>query len=176
MGSLQIVKASAGAFVFATTIVATALAGPFYQPGATVFDSKGVILGIIDSCPSGNFGCIMRRPSPNGVWIRLGASQQGLFSVYDIVLTGLYYQSGNCSGNLYLKALNALVPEAAILNLTNSGTTYTGDLVYPSGAYNTAFSYGSYKTGSVCVNSSGTGSGFTALTTKITFTAPLSVK
>lgn len=165
-------KTCFGAFVF---VIAT-FGGTVKGFAQTVFDNKGAIIGIADSCPAGNFGCVIRRLTPNKTWVRIGASSNGLYSVYDVALTGLYYSNTNCGGNLFFSPQNTLVPETAILNVTNVGTTYSGNLLYPSGAYNPAFSYASVAKGAVCVNSSGTAGGFPALTTKITFTTPLTFK
>lgn len=140
-----------------------------------MFDSKGYFLGVVDSCPEGSFGCVIRRQAPNGKWVRLAASGRELLSLYDVSLSGLYYSGSGCGGDLFFTPLNTLVPEVAIINRTNSGSTYTGDLIYPK-SYNAAFSYASYRKGPVCVTASGTASGFLASTTKITFTGPLSFR
>jgi len=153
-------------------------ADPVQLPGLSIVDSSGTIVGVIDSCPSNNFGCIVRTPVPGGRWVRLGASGQGIFSVYDVPGTGIYYGSTGCTGQAYIAPVNTLIPEAPLLNVTNTGSTIAANLLYPSGIYG-SYSYNSYTrdaSGLSCATATGKITGFPASTLPITFTGPLAIK
>lgn len=167
---------SNSAFFFLAGAIAVGSQGSVASAQTVIADARKQVLGTVDACPTNNFSCIVRLKAPNGTLVRLGATRDTLFSIYEGATRGVYYTAAGCAGTAYIAPANLLLPEVPLIATQQNSGALSGTLYVPSAAPRSV-SYLSMKTlGGACRAEKGKIMAFPFSTATVTFYPPFSVK